>query len=164
MRFARSKYEQDYSRLFKIFFNEESAEGRCKIGHSPLRNLAYPQIKDYLTAISSTASENSLEKSPTASDKSSQISPIPLSLLFRLTHIKIIGLRPLENFDKFCSLNKTTSKLYYSYIRQREILVIGHRPLLNFVLLNKTTSKLYYVYKILRVNVCIFSDCNEKQS
>ena len=37
--------------------------------------LAYPQIKDYLTAISPTASEKSLEKSPTASDKSSQISP-----------------------------------------------------------------------------------------
>ena len=37
--------------------------------------LAYPQIKDYLTAISPTASENSLGKSPTASDKSSQISP-----------------------------------------------------------------------------------------
>ena len=37
--------------------------------------LAYPQIKDYLTAISPTASEISLEKSPTASDKSSQISP-----------------------------------------------------------------------------------------
>lgn len=30
--------------------------------------LAYPQIKDYLTAISPTASEKSLEKSPTASD------------------------------------------------------------------------------------------------
>ena len=39
--------------------------------------LVYPQIKDYLTAISPTASEISLEKSPTASDKSSQISPIP---------------------------------------------------------------------------------------
>ena len=37
--------------------------------------LAYPQIKDYLTAISPTASKKSLEKSPTASDKSSQISP-----------------------------------------------------------------------------------------
>lgn len=37
--------------------------------------LAYPQIKDYLTAISPTASEKSLGKSPTASDKSSQISP-----------------------------------------------------------------------------------------
>ena len=37
--------------------------------------LAYPQIKDYLTAISTTASKKSLEKSPTASDKSSQISP-----------------------------------------------------------------------------------------
>ena len=31
--------------------------------------LTYPQIKDYLTAISPTASEKSLEKSPTASDK-----------------------------------------------------------------------------------------------
>ena len=39
--------------------------------------LAYPQIKDYLTAISPTASEKSLEKSPTASDKSSQIGPMP---------------------------------------------------------------------------------------
>lgn len=39
--------------------------------------LAYPQIKDYLTAISPTASEKSLEKSPTASDKSSQIGPTP---------------------------------------------------------------------------------------
>ena len=37
--------------------------------------LTYPQIKDYLTAISPTASEKSLGKSPTASDKSSQISP-----------------------------------------------------------------------------------------
>lgn len=37
--------------------------------------LAYPQIKDYLTAISPTASEKSLGISPTASDKSSQISP-----------------------------------------------------------------------------------------
>ena len=37
--------------------------------------LAYPQIKDYLTAISPTASKKSLGKSPTASDKSSQISP-----------------------------------------------------------------------------------------
>ena len=37
--------------------------------------LAYPQIKDYLTAISPTTSEKSLGKSPTASDKSSQISP-----------------------------------------------------------------------------------------
>ena len=37
--------------------------------------LAYPQIKDYLTAISPTASQKSLGKSPTASDKSSQISP-----------------------------------------------------------------------------------------
>ena len=37
--------------------------------------LAYPQIKDYLTAFSPTASEKSLGKSPTASDKSSQISP-----------------------------------------------------------------------------------------
>lgn len=37
--------------------------------------LAYPQIKDYLTAISQTASKKSLGKSPTASDKSSQISP-----------------------------------------------------------------------------------------
>ena len=32
--------------------------------------LAYPQIKDYLTAFSPTASEKSLGKSPTASDKS----------------------------------------------------------------------------------------------
>ena len=39
--------------------------------------LAYPQIKDYLTAISPTASEKSLEKSPTLSDKSSQIGPTP---------------------------------------------------------------------------------------
>ena len=39
--------------------------------------LAYPQIKDYLTAISPTASKKSLGKSPTASDKSSQISPTP---------------------------------------------------------------------------------------
>lgn len=31
--------------------------------------LAYPQVKDYLTAISPTASEKSLGKSPTASDK-----------------------------------------------------------------------------------------------
>ena len=37
--------------------------------------LTYPQIKDYLTAISPTASEKSLGKSQTASDKSSQISP-----------------------------------------------------------------------------------------
>ena len=37
--------------------------------------LAYPQIKDYLTAISPTASKKSLGKSPTLSDKSSQISP-----------------------------------------------------------------------------------------
>ena len=37
--------------------------------------LAYPQIKEYLTAISPTASEKSLGKSPTASDKSLQISP-----------------------------------------------------------------------------------------
>ena len=37
--------------------------------------LAYPQIKDFLTAISPTTSEKSLGKSPTASDKSSQISP-----------------------------------------------------------------------------------------
>ena len=37
--------------------------------------LAYPQIKDYLTAFSPTASEKSLGKSPTASDKSLQISP-----------------------------------------------------------------------------------------
>lgn len=37
--------------------------------------LAYPQIKDYLTAISPTASQKSLGKSPTASDESSQISP-----------------------------------------------------------------------------------------
>ena len=39
--------------------------------------LAYPQIKDYLTAISPTTSEKSLGKSPTASDKSSQIGPMP---------------------------------------------------------------------------------------
>lgn len=37
--------------------------------------LTYPQIKDYLTAISPTASDKSLGKSQTASDKSSQISP-----------------------------------------------------------------------------------------
>ena len=37
--------------------------------------LTYPQIKDYLTAISPTASDKSSQISPTASDKSSQISP-----------------------------------------------------------------------------------------
>ena len=37
--------------------------------------LTYPQIKDYLTAISPTASDKSSQISPTASDKSSLISP-----------------------------------------------------------------------------------------
>ena len=70
----RAKYGD---RLLKRLAERVNRRG---INETVLKNcrrfyLAYPQIKDYLTAISPSASEKSLGKSPTASDKSSQISP-----------------------------------------------------------------------------------------
>ena len=56
--------------------------------------LAYPQIKEYLTAISPTASEKSLGKSPTTSDKF--ITP-GVELVFKLSFSHIVEILTVDD-------------------------------------------------------------------
>ena len=62
----RAKYGD---RLLKRLAERVNKRGINETLLTNSRKLTYPQIKDYLTAISPTASEKSAEKSPTLSDK-----------------------------------------------------------------------------------------------
>ena len=94
-------------RLFKRLTESVNKRG---INETILKNcrrfyLAYPQIKEYLTAISPTASEKSLGKSPTSSDKSLQISPTTsdkfitpgVELVFKLSFSHIVEILTVDD-------------------------------------------------------------------
>lgn len=74
--------------------------------------LAYPQIKDYLTAISPTASEKSLEKSPTASDKSSQIGPTP-SDNFITPAAELVSKLSFSHIVEILTINDPLARFFY---------------------------------------------------
>lgn len=74
--------------------------------------LAYPQIKDYLTAISPTASEKSLEKSPTASDKSSQISPT-MSDNFITPAAELVSKLSFSHIVEILTINDPLARFFY---------------------------------------------------
>lgn len=74
--------------------------------------LAYPQIKDYLTAISPTASEKSLEKSPTASDKSSQIGPMP-SDNFITPAAELVSKLSFSHIVEILTINDPLARFFY---------------------------------------------------
>lgn len=74
--------------------------------------LAYPQIKDYLTAISPTASEKSLEKSPTASDKSSQISPT-VSDNFITPAAELVSKLSFSHIVEILTINDPLARFFY---------------------------------------------------
>ena len=74
--------------------------------------LAYPQIKDYLTAISPTASKKSLGKSPTASDKSSQISPT-LSDNFITPAAELVSKLSFSHIVEILTINDPLARFFY---------------------------------------------------
>ena len=74
--------------------------------------LAYPQIKDYLTAISPTASKKSLEKSPTASDKSSQISPT-LSDNFITPAAELVSKLSFSHIVEILTIDDPLARFFY---------------------------------------------------
>ena len=74
--------------------------------------LAYPQIKDYLTAISPTASKKSLGKSPTASDKSSQISPT-LSDKFITPAAELVSKLSFSHIVEILTINDPLARFFY---------------------------------------------------
>ena len=74
--------------------------------------LAYPQIKDYLTAISPTASKKSLGKSPTASDKSSQISPT-LSDNFITPAAELVSKLSLSHIVEILTIDDPLARFFY---------------------------------------------------
>lgn len=74
--------------------------------------LAYPQIKDYLTAISPTASEKSLGKSPTASDKSSQISPTALDK-FITPATKLVSMLSFSHIVEILAVDDPLARFFY---------------------------------------------------
>ena len=74
--------------------------------------LAYPQIKDYLTAISPTASEKSLGKSPTASDKSSQISPT-LSDNFVTPAAELVSKLSFSHIVEILTIDDPLARFFY---------------------------------------------------
>ena len=74
--------------------------------------LAYPQIKDYLTAISPTASKKSLGKSPTASDKSSQISPT-LSDNFITPAAELVSKLSFSHIVEILTIDDPLARLFY---------------------------------------------------
>ncbi len=74
--------------------------------------LAYPQIKDYLTAISPTASKKSLGKSPTLSDKSSQISPT-LSDNFVTPAAELVSKLSFSHIVEILTIDDPLARLFY---------------------------------------------------
>lgn len=74
--------------------------------------LAYPQIKDYLTAISPTAWEKSLGKSPTASDKSSQISPT-LSDNFITPAAELVSKLSFSHIVEILTIDDPLARFFY---------------------------------------------------
>ena len=74
--------------------------------------LAYPQIKDYLTAISPTASKKSLGKSPTASDKSSQISPT-LSDNFITPAAELVSKLSFSHIVEILTIDDPLARFFY---------------------------------------------------
>ena len=74
--------------------------------------LAYPQIKDYLTAISPTASKKSLGKSPTASDKSSQISPT-LSDKFITPAAELVSKLSFSHIVEILTIDDPLARFFY---------------------------------------------------
>ena len=74
--------------------------------------LAYPQIKDYLTAISPTASKKSLGKSPTASDKSSQISPT-LSDNFVTPAAELVSKLSFSHIVEILTIDDPLARFFY---------------------------------------------------
>ena len=74
--------------------------------------LAYPQIKDYLTAISPTASQKSLGKSPTASDKSSQISPT-LSDNFITPAAELVSKLSFSHIVEILTIDDPLARFFY---------------------------------------------------
>ena len=74
--------------------------------------LAYPQIKDYLTAVSPTASEKSLGKSPTASDKSSQISPTALDK-FITPGVEIVSKLSFSHIVEILTVDDPLARFFY---------------------------------------------------
>ena len=74
--------------------------------------LAYPQIKDYLTAISPTTSEKSLGKSPTASDKSSQISPT-LSDNFITPAAELVSKLSFSHIVEILTIDDPLARFFY---------------------------------------------------
>ena len=74
--------------------------------------LAYPQIKEYLTAISPTASEKSLGKSPTASDKSSQISPT-LSDNFITPAAELVSKLSFSHIVEILTIDDPLARFFY---------------------------------------------------
>ena len=74
--------------------------------------LAYPQIKDYLTAISPTASKKSLGKSPTASDKSSQISPTT-SDNFITPAAELVSKLSFSHIVEILTINDPLARFFY---------------------------------------------------
>lgn len=74
--------------------------------------LAYPQIKDYLTAISPTASKKSLGKSPTLSDKSSQISPT-LSDNFVTPAAELVSKLSFSHIVEILTIDDPLARFFY---------------------------------------------------
>ena len=74
--------------------------------------LAYPQIKDYLTAISPTASKKSLGKSPTLSDKSSQISPT-LSDNFITPAAELVSKLSFSHIVEILTIDDPLARFFY---------------------------------------------------
>ena len=74
--------------------------------------LTYPQIKDYLTAISPTASEKSLGKSQTASDKSSQISPT-LSDNFITPAAELVSKLSFSHIVEILTIDDPLARFFY---------------------------------------------------
>ena len=74
--------------------------------------LTYPQIKDYLTAISPTASKKSLGKSPTASDKSSQISPT-LSDNFITPAAELVSKLSFSHIVEILTIDDPLARFFY---------------------------------------------------
>ena len=74
--------------------------------------LAYPQIKDYLTAIPPTASEKSLGKSPTASDKSLQISPTA-SDKFITPGVELVSRLSFSHIVEILTIDDPLARFFY---------------------------------------------------
>ena len=107
----RAKYGD---RLLKRLAESVNKRG---INETMLKNcrrfyLAYPQIKDYLTAISPTASKKSLGKSPTASDKSSQISPT-LSDNFITPAAELVSKLSFSHIVEILTIDDPLARFFY---------------------------------------------------